>query len=107
MDQPTAAAVDEAGQAVVRRRGTAAGALQRISMRVRPSFVVTGTQRIVRQAGPVAVVATFFIVGSLVDLRKVNGKDVERASVHLLFTPWYPEGEQQVNDSRAWLEFGA
>ncbi|MDT0215565.1 hypothetical protein Q9R29_16870 [Rothia sp. ARF10] len=54
-----------------------------------------------------AVVATFFIMGSFVDLRKVNERGVDRASVHLLFTPWYLEGEQQVNDSRAWLEFVA
>lgn len=47
-------------QATLGMRRTVAGALQRISIWVRPSFV-TGTQRIVRQAGPVTVVATFFM----------------------------------------------
>jgi hypothetical protein len=67
----------------LRTRWIVAGALQRISIRVRPS-VVTGTQRIVRQAGPVAVVATFFMGVSSAGLVAKDALGV----VHLLFTPW-------------------
>lgn len=85
--------VDLCCHATLAMRCTVAGALQRISIRVRPSLM-TGTQCIVRQAGPVTVLATFFMGFSFVDLRR---SDTELGVVHLMFISKYSTDEQEVN----------